>query len=49
MAVITKTLGEVSEDPKVAIKQLVDYINYLTEIIDFNDSNLKKRINALEA
>lgn len=48
MAVITKGIGEISEDPKVAVKQLIEYIAYMTEQLNFNDSNLKKRLSALE-
>ncbi|MET0016481.1 hypothetical protein [Oscillibacter sp.] len=49
MAVFSRSVGELPEDPKKAVKVLLDYIAYMQEQIEFNDSGVKKRLKSLES
>lgn len=48
MALFSRDLGQISDDPKIAVQQLSNYIAYMNEQLEFNDSGLKKRVKVLE-
>lgn len=48
MAVFGQGLGQLSGNTEADLKRIADYISQLREEIEVNDTNIKRRLKALE-
>lgn len=48
MPVFGQDLGQLSGDTQADLKKIVNYLAYITEQVEFNDANIKRRLAKLE-